>query len=218
MRYCPSCNIHVEGAHRQCPMCQNGLSGEAEVGVYPSRYEFRKKSLLYKIQLFVLIAIMLVSVVLDFVLDLRGSFNWSIIVVAWVIGGQIALAKLIHKHHNISWVTSHCGLWLTVLLLITFVPLGLVPYYIAWIVPCVAMVAEIMHFIFMMGDRAHNAMIYLLGSSVLDVVLAITYMSITKEKSILWICVLLVSVICLVGAVIFKERRVTSELHKRFHI
>lgn len=218
MRYCPSCKIKVEGSHKQCPLCQNGLSGDAENNVYPSGKSFRKKSQLYKIQLFVLIALMLVSIVLDFVLDIRGGFHWSIIVATWVIGGEFTLNRLIHKHNNISYITAICGAHLAILIFITFLLIGYSDLYFAWIMPAIAIVCEIFSFVLMMSDKSQNAMIYLLGNSFIDVVLAIIYLSVWREKNILWLCVLLVSVICVIGAVIFKEKRVVSELHKRFHI
>lgn len=220
MRYCPSCKINIEGAHKQCPLCQNGLHGEAELPVYPLQEELRRGSVLYKTQLLVFISIALICAVIDLVLELTSGIDiyWSIIVITWVIGGELCLKGYIRKHNNISWMISHGALWLVILTLITSILVGIHPIYVCWILPSMAIAVEILHFVFMMLDKAHNAMIYLLGNSLICVLCAIIYICITKEKNIMWLSVLLTCSICIIGAIIFKGRRVSQELLKRFHV
>lgn len=218
MKYCPSCKINVEGAFEQCPLCQNGLHGEPQENVYPSMSVLRKQSYLYKIQLFVLIAGMLSSVAVDLFMEVGGSMHWSLIVVAWVLGGELWLAGIIRKHHNLSYIVTYTAIWGLPLVMVTFIIIGYTMIFFAWILPIAYMVIQILHFVYMMLDKAHNAMIYLLVNSIIGLIAFVIYVSVTGERSLLWMIAALTAVLGIIGAVIFKGRRVTNELQKRFHI
>lgn len=218
MKHCPSCDIKIEGNHAHCPLCQNALLGEGEVDIYPSRQELRKKSLIYKIQLFVLVTIMIVSLALEFLLDFTISFHWSLLVAVWVVGGELWIDSLIKHHSNPSRIITTCGWWVAFLVMCTFLIINIRPIYFLWVMPGIAILAEILHFICMMTDRGQNAMAHLLGSSLVCILIGTIPIIITGEKNILWVVNLLVGVIAIVGAVIFKGRNVTLELEKRLHI
>lgn len=218
MKYCPNCNIKIEGTHEHCPLCQNELHGEASAAVYPNGDALRKQSLIYKIQLFALISIMLISVAAEYLLDVTCSFHWSLLVVTWVIGGELWINQLIKKHSIPSKVITTCGWWVALLVFFTFLVIGSSLLYLTWILPGVIVVCEILHFVFMMLDKNKNAMIYLLGCSVLCIAMGIFLIVYMHEKNILWVACILLGVISIIGAVIFKGRSVTGELEKRFHI
>lgn len=218
MKYCPSCNIKIEGMHENCPLCQNELLGEGIPDVYPNLDALKKQSLIYKIQLFAFLSIMIVSVALEFLLDIKCDFFWSALVAVWIIGGELWLAQMIKKHSNPSKVISICGWWATILVFLTFLIIGSSPIYLTWILPAIAIACEILHFVFMMLDKRKNAMIHLLGCSALCVAIGALLMVFMKEKNPLWVSCLLIGIIAVVGAVIFKGRSVVGELEKRLHI
>ena len=106
MKYCHSCKVNVEGDAERCPLCQNSLTGTASERVYPSIEIMRKQSVLYKLQMFVFLTSMAVCLACEFLLDVRTTFHWSLLVCVWVIGGEIWLAAVIHGHHNPSKVIT----------------------------------------------------------------------------------------------------------------
>lgn len=217
MRYCPSCKINIEGEHKNCPLCQNGLRGEAEEPVYPLRSELKKQSLLYKIQMFIMIAVMLGSIGADYILELHGTLRYSQLVIMWVVGGEIWLYAIIRKHSNPSKVVAINSIALIVMMFMMFRILHMMDIYITWILPAICTVAVVLHFICTMLDRAHNAMVYLLVQSLVSVILAIVFIWAHSKKTILWVICLMLGVMAVVGALIFKGRKVTTEIQKRLN-
>lgn len=218
MRYCSSCNISVEGEHLHCPLCQNELMGEAGIRVYPSMHSLKKKNLLYKLQLFILLSGMVICLAAEFLLDVKCSFHWSLLVTTWVLGGEIWLIRMIKRHKNPSQIITSVGWWTSLLVFLTFYIISLHPIYLTWVLPGLAIVCETLHFIYMMIDKSQNAMAYLLGCSLLCVILGVFLILFMKEIMLLWVVCILIGVIAIIGAVVFKGRSVTVELEKRFHV
>ncbi len=219
MKYCPSCKVNVEGDMDRCPLCQNALMGEASGRVYPSIDVMRKQSLLYKLQMFIFLSAMVVCLACEFLLNVRTTFHWSLLICVWVIGGEIWLAAVIHGHHNPSKVITINAWWAAVLVMFTFLIIkDIRPIYFWYIMPAIAVTTEVLHFIFMMIDKARNAMAYLLGCSFLCIIMGVLCMLITGERSVLWVICLLAGILGLIGAVVFKGRRVPDELERRFHV
>ena len=74
MKICPNCRIQVGGENDICPICQNGLEGDSETEYYwPPAKKLKKQSMFYKIQLLVVLVGVVVSLGLDFLMDLRGE-------------------------------------------------------------------------------------------------------------------------------------------------
>ena len=77
MRKCPYCKIEVGGDLLKCPLCQSKLMGsvtsetENEEAYYPRLEAQKKRSLYYKIQLFIVWVILIVGIGLDFMFGLR---------------------------------------------------------------------------------------------------------------------------------------------------
>ncbi|MCR5596284.1 MAG: hypothetical protein K6G12_10565 [Lachnospiraceae bacterium] len=219
MKYCPSCKAHIEGRYTKCPLCQNALQGEGDEEIYPSSELLRKQSLLYKIQMFIVLTAMVVCVACEFLLDIRTSFHWSLLVCVWAIGGEMWLAAVIHRHHNPSKVVSTNAWWAAILVMLTFLIIkDIRPIYFWYIMPAIAIGSELLLFVFMMIDKAHNAMPYLLGCSFICVVMGVLCMLITGQRTVLWVICMLVGIVGIIGAIIFKGRTVPDELQRRFHV
>ncbi|MBO4898917.1 MAG: hypothetical protein J5509_01370 [Lachnospiraceae bacterium] len=219
MKYCPSCKAHIEGDMKKCPLCQNNLQGEASERVYPSIDVMRKQSMLYKIQMFLALTCMIVSLACEFLLDVKTTFHWSLLVCVWVIGGELWLAAVIRGHHNPSKVVTLNAFWAAVLIMFTFILIrDIRPIYFWYIMPSLAVATEVLLFIFMMIDKARNAMPYLLGCSFLCIIMGVLCMIITGERSVMWVVCMMIGVVGFMGAVVFKGKRVPDELQRRFHV
>lgn len=219
MRYCPSCKINVEGSHKRCPICQNRLSGDASEDIYPPIGALKAGSLLYKIQLFIALSIMAVSLASEFLLGVTTTFHWSLLVCVWVIGSELWLRAVIYGHKNPGRVVSLNAWWLALLVMFTFLIIhDISTIYFWYIMPAIAIAAQVLLFIFMLVDRSHNCLAYFLGCSFLCVIMGILCMVITKQKTLLWVICLLAGVLGFLGSVVFKGRTVPDELEKRFHL
>ena len=205
MKYCPGCKINIEGSHNRCPVCQNMLQGEASEDVYPSRGALKAQSFLYKLQMFIAISVMAAALACEFLLDIRTGFHWSLLTVVWVIGGELWLSGIIHGHRNPGRVITLNAFWAALLVMLTFLIIkDIRPIYFWYIMPAIAIAAETMLFVYMMVDKTHNSMAYLLGCSFLCIIMGILCMLITHQKSVLWVLCLLIGTVGIVGAVVFK--------------
>lgn len=219
MRICPSCKINIMGSHTRCPLCQNMLQGEPSEDVYPRRDSLKVQSFAYKLQMFIAVSAMAVCLGCEFLLDLKTFFHWSLLVCVWVIGGELWLAAVIHGHRNPGRVVALNAWWAAILIMLTFLIIKDVrPIYFWYIMPAIAIAAEVLLFIFMMRDKSHNLMVYLLGCSFICIVMGVLCMLITGERTVLWVICLLAGIVGIIGAVVFKGRTVPYELQKRFHI
>ncbi len=219
MRYCPGCKINVEGSHTRCPICQNRLQGDPSEDAYPSMNALKAQSFLYKLQMFIAISAMAVALGCEFLLDVRTSFHWSLLVAVWVIGGEIWLSGIIRGHRNPGRVITLNAFWAAILVMFTFLMIrDIRPIYFWYVMPAIAIATEIMLFAYMMVDKSRNGMAYLLGCSFLCIVMGVLCMLITHERSILWVICLMIGIVGFIGAVVFKGRRVPDELERRFHL
>ena len=66
MRTCPYCKIEVGGDLKKCPVCQSKLSGEAEATYFPVQTTLKITSFFYKIQLFIVWAVVIAGLGADF--------------------------------------------------------------------------------------------------------------------------------------------------------
>ncbi len=219
MLYCPSCKAQIEGDADRCPLCQNALRGDKGDPVYPSARALRRQSVLYKIQMFIALTGMVVSLACEFLLDAKAPFHWSLLVSVWVIGGEIWLAAVIHGHKNPSKVVTLNAWWAAILVMFTFIIIkDIRPIYFWYIMPAIAILTEVTLFILMMVDKAHNAMAYLLGCSFLCIAMGIICMLVTGQRSVLWVICFMIGIVGIIGAVVFKGRKVPDELERRFHV
>lgn len=219
MKICPSCKANIEGTHTRCPLCQNQLQGEASEDVYPSRAAMKVQSFAYKLQMFIAVSAMAICLACEYLLDVTTFFHWSLLICVWVIGGEAWLAGIIHGHRNPGRVVALNAWWAAILIMLTFIIIREIrPIYFWYIMPAIAIAAEVLLFIFMMSDKSHNLLAYLLGCSFMCILMGVLSMLITGERTVLWVICMLAGIVGIIGAVVFKGKNVPDELQKRFHI
>lgn len=218
MKRCQKCNINVGGNHEYCPLCQNRLFGEAAESYFVPVNGLRKRLLAYKLQLFISIAIACVAIILDLLVGLNKGLHWSYVVLLWIIAGQLVVKLLMKKYWGITYFFSYISLALIILITVSGYYLGIGEFCLGYIVPGLIMAVLASEFAFCLGDKNNVVMPYLLGGIVLGLAVALVARSVKGVNPLLWNITLLVSLLLLVGLVIFKGRQVLLELKKRFHI
>ncbi len=224
MKYCPYCDIKIGGDLTKCPFCQSRLSGKAEEPYFPTQGALKITSIFYKIQLFIVSTVIIVSIGLDFLFHLNSTgfgrgiaHHWSLIVCMWLIVFEFGLLRL-YKGKNSSRILTLNVFIVLIMLMITAYFTGFLTIASEWIVPIVLMGTMIANFVLAMLDKSGNAMGYLL-SNLLAGVLPYLVLNIFKHDCPpLWIVCLIVSVVVFAGAVIFKGRSVISEIQKRLNL
>ena len=74
MKKCPYCKISVGGDFTMCPLCQSRLEGEGEAAYFPKPTELKKRSIFFKLQLFVAWAVVITGIGMDFLFYISLSY------------------------------------------------------------------------------------------------------------------------------------------------
>ena len=222
MKNCPYCKIEVGGNLKKCPLCQSRLNGEAERPYFPQQTTLKIQSFFYKLQLFIVWSMVILSLGLDFLFNLKVwptlDIHWSLIVAMWLIVFEFGIMRLFKKGISSSRI-------MTLFVFIVMVMLGITAYYVGffplvtdWVAPIVVMGTLIANFVLAMLDKNGNAMVYLLTNLVVGILPYIVFYFMERDCPIAWIVCLLISVILFVGAIIFKGREVAGEIQRRLSV
>lgn len=218
MKTCMNCKIQVGGTMHACPLCQNPLSGEDTPDNWPAPDRLKKQTLIYKLQLFLLLAGAVVALGLDFLLDIHGEKHWSLIPILWIIPSEILYRSLVKKDPIPAKIVSLSVFHTSILLLITSWYLGFWNITAHLIMPLIISVALIVNFILSLIDTASNALIYFLVNILAGVIPYVVIRVKNASASLWWSICLMISAVMLIGIIVFKGRKVWFEIQKRMSI
>ena len=219
MKRCLSCNINVGGETGQCPICQNALMGEATPNNWPSITKLKLQSFFYKLQLFIVLALIAVSVALDFLQDLNTGRHWSAPVLLWGITLELLIRHFIKKSVVPAAIVTESILHFCMLMLITT---GYMRFYftpiVSLLIPICICGMLIANLVLALVDKKGNAMVYLL---VTILMCAVSYIYLYLRKlyiSLPWTICVTLAVVTTIGISVFRGRAVLNELQKRMNI
>ncbi|MCR5743274.1 MAG: hypothetical protein K6F92_06080 [Lachnospiraceae bacterium] len=219
---CPYCKIEVGGNLTKCPLCQSKLRGEPEEIYFPVNEEILKKSVLYKIQIFIVITAIIVGVGLDFFFGLRiGPFkelHWSLLLAMWLIVMEIEVMRHLVRGSGASRKLTLPVFTVLILMIITSYYFDIMWLTVKWIVPLTLVATLIANFVIGMIDKHGNAMIYLLTNMFVGIIPGVVLLISHRDIYFTWTICLLVSSILFVAAVIFKGREVLKEVQRRLNV
>ncbi|MDD6192727.1 MAG: DUF6320 domain-containing protein [Lachnospiraceae bacterium] len=218
MKTCPYCNITVGGTNSKCPICQNRLSGESTENHWPYQETLKKESVLYKLQLFIVLSLVIVSLALDFLLDLQAGVHWSVIVTLWLLAFEFGIIKLFRNYFSPSKVVTEVALIISLLLLFSGYWMHHTMVITDFIIPIICIGTLVTNFILILVDRASNAMVYLLCNVLVGALPYLVFLFMKHTIPFLWVLCLMISVITFIGACVFRGRQVWGELQKRFNM
>lgn len=219
MKNCPVCNIKVGGNLDFCPLCQNELTGEQTEArcFFPPEIELRKKSTIYKVQLFSSVAAVIIGFILDFLIGIHLSVHWSIISAAGIIAAQIVIKRLLRKSAVLIDFIINITVWSVILLLLFSHYLNFMNFTFNYILPsiCIALVCSL--FGFFLFDKKGKVFPYLITVIVLSIAFP-AFLILKGIKNNLWDISLMTGLVSLAGLIIFRGSKLVNELHKRFHM
>ena len=222
MKNCPYCKIEVGGNLKKCPLCQSKLNGEDDRPYFPRQTTLKIQSFFYKLQLFIVWAVIILSLGIDFLFDIKFlpicNFHWSLLLAMWLIVFEFGIMRLFKKGISSSRIMTLFVLIVLVMLMITAYYIGYLPLITDWVAPVVVMGTLIANFVLAMIDKNGNSMVYLLTNLVVGILPYIVFYLAKRDCPFAWIVCLLVSVILFVGAIIFKGREVVSEIQRRLNV
>lgn len=220
MRNCPYCKIDVGGNNKKCPFCQSKLSGTPEEPYFPQQTILKITSFFYKIQMFIVWTLIILSLGVEFLLKIKifPTFYISLLITMWLLAFEFGIIRLFKKGANSSRVLTIFVIIVTLLLMVTAYFIGYYEYMVDYAVPVIIIGTMIANFVLAMIDKISNAMVYLLSNVVVGIVPYWVLYITGKNIPFLWVISLLVSVILFIGAIIFKGRPVLQEIVKRFNV
>lgn len=219
MKICPNCRIQTGCVGDICPICQNGLEGDSEAEYYwPPAQKLKKQSLFYKIQLLVVLVGVVISLGLDFLMDLRGELHWGLIVAVWGIAMELVLHRILKRWFIIPQVIGRVIINCIILILLTAWYAKFWELAVVYIIPIIVIGALITNFILALIDKTENAMVYLLCSVAGGIIPFIGMLIVRGKSPILWSVCIMLSGIFVIGIAIFKGGKMLQEIRKRTNI
>ena len=222
MRRCPECKVGIAGDLVKCPLCQSKLTGTGEDPCYPKFEAQKKRSIIYKIQLFLAWMLLIVGIGLDFMVGLRlpgyPKLHWSLLLALWLMVVEFGIMRQFKPG------TGSAGK-VTMLVLLTIAGWCVTAYFFGFmkitvdlVIPSALAAMITAHFVLAMIDRNGNTMAHLLAGLLLAVVSGVICYFTKTKMPLAWAVCLMISVVLFAGAVIFRGRAVAAELRRRFHI
>ena len=224
MKNCPYCKIEVGGNLKKCPLCQSKLNGEPERQYFPKQTTLKLQSFFYKVQLFIVWAIVIAALGVDFLFHVQipafTGIHWSLLVAMWLIVIEFGIVRLFKRGLSSSRIVTLFVFIVLIMLTITSYYVGReqFKFVIDWVLPVVIMGTLVANFVFAMIDKNGNAMVYLLTNLVVGILPYIVFYFVGRDCPVAWIVCLMVSVILFVGAIIFKGREVAGEIQRRLNV
>lgn len=236
MKYCPKCSIKVGGTLEYCPICQNQLHGEdtemekpeltkeemetgpKDVPYFPECTALKVKSITYKIQLFVALTICIICLSIDLLFHASGKIHWSFIVVMWIVGFEIVLGPIFKRRSIPAYFITNVAILVSCIFAVTSYFAGNIRVCTHVLLPIVVLVTLVVNFILSLIDKKGNALVFALCNVLVGIIPNIVMLSLYQSAPVLWRVCFVVSLIFLVGLIIFKGRQVYNEIQKRLNI
>ncbi len=217
MKTCRNCNIKIGGSVDTCPLCQNSLTGEPSADNWPAKKGLKTRALLYKLQLFIVLTVIVVGLSLDFLLNLNNGKHYSLIIALWLIVFEMDLRSNLKRLFVISRTVNFAVYHIILLMLITGWYYGFSDLVIFTIAPILTSALIIVNLILSLTDRSGNALVYLLANILAVLVAYIAIRSAYHDARLVWAISLMTGAISLIGIIIFKGHKVLNEVQKRMN-
>ncbi len=222
MRKCPYCKIEVGGDLVKCPICQSKLMGEPEEAYFPKQTAQQRRSLYYKVQLFVVWVLLIAGFSADFLFHIvippYPTLHWSLLLAMWLVAFEFGIMRQFRPGTGSARKVTLMVFIILILGVITSYFLGFLNFTLDWIVPTVLIGNIITNFVFAMIDKKGNTMSYLLTNLLVGFIPYIFIYFFDTGTHFVWIACMILSLILFIGAIIFKGRMVLNEIQRRFNV
>ena len=222
MRRCPYCKVEITGNLYKCPLCQSKLMGTGEAPYFPRLETQKKRSILYKLQLFFVWVILIVGIGLDFMVGLKlpsyPNLHWSALLAMWLVTFEFGIMRQFKPGTGSAGKVTTLTFITIALWCVTAHYFGFMQVTLDIAVPSALAAVIITNFILVMIDKNGNTMSYLLSALLLGVVPSVVQFFVRDSMPLAWSICTMISVVLFAGALIFRGKAVRAELQRRFHV
>ena len=196
--------------------------GTEEPPVFPRLETQKKRSIFYKLQLFLVWVLLIVGVGLDFMVGLRlpsfPNLHWSLLLAMWLVAFEFGIMRQFKPGTGPAGKVTNLVLITLALWSVTAYFFGFLDVTLKIVVPSALAALIIANFVLALIDKHGNDMAYLLSGVILGAVPGIILFFVMDSMPLAWSVCLMLSIILLVGAIIFRGKAVVAELQRRFHV
>ncbi|MCH3972455.1 MAG: DUF6320 domain-containing protein [Oscillospiraceae bacterium] len=219
MKYCEKCGISVRGEREHCPLCNAVLHGEAEPGGFPKLPNVRREHRLWlSILALSSVAACIVCLLLNFLFRSRGL--WSLFVLGGVACMWMTLGLALYKERNIPKTMVWEVFLIAVLCVLWDYFTGWRGWSINYVLPIVSMgVMVVLVFTCRLFHVAAGSLIvYLMVDALMGVVQLVLLLTGCITVPLPSLLCVGVSAVMLAAMLIFRGKKVSEELSRRFHV
>ncbi|MDD3260736.1 MAG: DUF6320 domain-containing protein [Oscillospiraceae bacterium] len=219
MKYCEKCGISVRGEREHCPLCNAMLHGEAEPGGFSKLPNVRREHRLWlSILALSSVAACIVCLLLNFLFRSRGL--WSLFVLGGVACMWMTLGLALYKERNIPKTMVWEVFLIAVLCVLWDYFTGWRGWSINYVLPIVSMgVMVVLVFTCRLFHVAAGSLIvYLMVDALMGVVQLVLLLTGCITVPLPSLLCVGVSAVMLAAMLIFRGKKVSEELSRRFHV
>lgn len=218
MKKCYHCGINVGGDIEECPICQSFLEGEGEENIWPVAEKLKKQSVIYKLQLFLLLSASIIVVFIDHIFKVGQIRHWSLVFVLAVIFIEGFIKRITVKRLNPAGWISNIVLISLIIMLVWSYMCGALGNIIMLPVPVILTASLLPNLILCSLDRTENALVYMLINIFLCAIIPVGMYANHLSINIPWAVSFLGAVISLLYLLIFNGRKALIEIQKRLYM
>jgi len=204
-----------------CPLCHavlSGFDGNRPESAYPDvDVNVHGYNFITRIFMFLSIVGGIAAVVTNYLA--YDGVLWSVLAVASILYLWAGIAHSIRHHVNVASKILVQVLCASVLVVLVDLVLGYDGWSVNYLVPLLFGLANIAVLILLTINRLdwRNYLMYQLGIALLGFVPIILYLCGAVDRPLITMIATVISSLTLIGTMIFGERKVESELKRRFH-
>lgn len=217
MRKCNKCKIEYNGNLTKCPLCQSDLTGKKTPSVFPQLKE-QKENILRKLLLFIVVAIVIISIFIEYLVHQRLTATKYIILS--LITLYILVIYIIEKYQKPIKMMNRYFIIILILLFIWYLLIKskVITTFLIPILCIVILLFNSITMIVLKESYINKSFGIILLDCILGLIpLLLNILSLVTTPIIVYICTLLDALIFF-ALLIFCHENLKEELEKRMNI
>lgn len=219
MKICPKCQVEVLDDTYVCPLCLRVLEGQGEgTKVYPKvQFNAKRYQLVKRMLYFMLLLIVTLFSVINYLV--YNSLMGYIIVSASAIYFAVTVNYSVLHRANLAAKILVQTIGAQLLIIVIDHTIGYTGWSINYVLPCICLFANLAIMLLMIINHMNwqEYIMYQLSMTILSLGQIILIICKMIERPALAIISVAISVLILLGTILFGDKRVKNELIRRFH-
>jgi len=220
MKYCNNCKVNIVGNRKNCPLCQELLTGDkCSDEIFPQiSFIYKEHGLFFKIMLLASIIIASVSVAMNILFPLRGA--WSLFILGGLGSVWAGMITAINKRNNIPKNIVYQVMIISLIVIIWDFITGWKGWSISYVVPLVCFFAMISMAIISKVRKLYieDYILYIIIDGLFGIIPIIFIVAGILSVLFPSLLCIVTSIISLSTILIFEGQSLRAEIKRRLHL